>query len=171
MVTVGRIVRPQHNRGEVLVVSETDFAEDRFAVGSTLYREQDGRVEPLVVVTSREHDGRWVVGFRGVESINDADALRGLELRVAGDDLKPLAADTYYLHDLVGCVVSTSAGPIGPVVRVDVGVGIPMLVIDGDGEVLVPFTSAMCRRVDVDARTIEIDPPEGLVELNRAKRP
>jgi ribosomal 30S subunit maturation factor RimM len=45
-----------------------------------------------------------------------------------------------------------------------------MLVVAGsDGEVLVPFTEAFCRRVDVKARSVEIDPPAGLLELNVSK--
>jgi ribosomal 30S subunit maturation factor RimM len=42
-----------------------------------------------------------------------------------------------------------------------------MLVVEGRGEVLVPFASEICRRVDPAGRVIEIDPPEGLVDLNR----
>jgi 16S rRNA processing protein RimM len=172
MVTVGRIVRPQHNQGHVLLVSETDFPDDRFAVGSSLYRERDGVPEPIRIVASRERDGRWVVGFEGYTSISDAETLRGLELRVPADDLKALGPDAYYVHDLVGCAVRTVGGDaVGTVTRVDVGVGIPMLVIDGDGEVLVPFTDHLCRRVDLVTRVIEIDPVPGLLELNRPRRP
>jgi ribosomal 30S subunit maturation factor RimM len=53
-------------------------------------------------------------------------------------------------------------------VRLDTGV--PLLVIDGDGEVLVPFAEPICRRVDPIARLIEVDPPDGLLELNVARR-
>lgn len=170
MVTVGRIVRPQHNRGEVLVFSETDFAEDRFAVGATLYRERDGGVEPMRIVATRERDGRWVVGFEGVGTINEAEALRGLELRVPADTLKALGPNAYYVHDLVGCLVRARGAAVGTVLRVDVGVGIPMLVVEAEGEVLVPFSAGICRRVDLAAREIEIDPPAGLIELNRPGR-
>jgi 16S rRNA processing protein RimM len=172
MVPVGRIIRPQHNRGEVLVVSETDFAEERFAVGSRLYCERhEGQVETMTVATTRNQDGRWIVRFEGVESINDAETLRGLDVRLPADELKPLGAGAFYVHDLVGCQVRTLTGTdVGAVVRVDVGVGIPMLVIDGDGEVLVPFVDHICRRVDLDARVIEIEPVPGLLELNRPVR-
>lgn len=171
MVTVGRIVRPQHNQGHVLVVSETDFTAERFAVGSVLYRERDGVPERIVVAATRERDGRWVVGFEGYASINDAETLRGLELRVPVEELKALGSDAFYVHDLVGCAVRTTAGEaVGTVARVDLGSGSPMLVIDGDGEVLVPFIAHLCRRVDLAAKVIEIDPVPGLLELNRPRR-
>ena len=49
--------------------------------------------------------------------------------------------------------------------------GTPLLVVDGRfGEVLVPLAETICRRIDVAAKVIEIDPPGGLVELNETKR-
>jgi 16S rRNA processing protein RimM len=171
MVTVGRIIRPHHNRGHVVVMPETDFPHDRFEVGSVLYRERDGQAEPIVVSANRERDGRWVVGFEGIESINDAETLRGLDLRIPAGDVKPLGPDAFYVFDLVGCVVRTVGGEdVGPVERVDLATGVPRLVVAGDGEVLVPFTDPICRRIDPAAKVIEIDPPPGLIELNRPAR-
>jgi 16S rRNA processing protein RimM len=73
------------------------------------------------------------------------------------------------VHDLLGCDVRTTAGArVGVVSQVQIGVGIPMLVVDADGdEVLIPLTEHIVRRVGVEDRRIEIDPPEGLIELNR----
>lgn len=173
MVTVGRIVRPQHNRGEVAVAVDTDFPAERFAAGATVYREDAGRPVALTVRESRRHDGRWVVGFEGVDSIDAAESLRGLELRVPAEALVPLGPGTFYVHDLVGCRVATAAGErVGRVTRVDGGAGVPLLVVTGgDGdEVLVPFAAPVCRRVDVAAQEIVIDPPPGLIELNRPTR-
>ena len=82
MITVGRIIRPHHNRGHVVLMPETDFPHERFAVGSVLCRERDGTVEPIVVSANREREGQWVVGFEGFGSINDAETLRGVDLRI-----------------------------------------------------------------------------------------
>lgn len=171
MITVGRIIRPHHNRGHVVVMPETDFPHERFEVGSVLYRERDGKAERIVVSANRERDGRWVVGFEGFESINDAETLRGLELRVPVDAVKPLEPGAFYVFDLVGCVVRTKDGQeVGPVERVDLTTGVPMLVVAGDGEVLVPFSEAICTQIDPAAKVIDIDPPPGLIELNRPTR-
>lgn len=168
MITVGRIIKPHHNKGHVMVVPETDFPDDRFAVGSVLYRERDGRVEPIVVAAFRERDGRWVVGFEGYDSISDAETLRGLDLRIPAADVKPLGEGGYYVFDLVGCEVRTASGEVvGPVTRVDLTTGVALLVVDAGGEVLIPFSEAICTRIDPPARVIEIAPPPGLIELNR----
>jgi ribosomal 30S subunit maturation factor RimM len=50
---------------------------------------------------------------------------------------------------------------------VDPGAGVPWLVLAGADEVLVPFVDSICREVDVSAKRIVIDPPAGLIELNR----
>ncbi len=168
MITVGRIVRPQGNRGQVVVEPETDFAADRFRAGASVWWLRDGTPEPVAVVDSRPADHRWVVGLEGVASITDAEAVRGLELRIPADALRPLGDRSYYVHDLAGCVVETlNGGALGPVVRVELGTGTPTLVVAGSrGEVLVPLAEAICRLVDVEARRIVIDPPEGLIDLN-----
>ena len=173
MVTVGRIIRPHGNRGHVVVAPESDFAEERFKPGEVLRAHRpDATDDPkeLVVVASRQHDGRWVVGFEGISSINDAETLRGLEVRIPEGDLHALGPDAYYVHHLVGCEVRTLSGErIGEVSRVDLATGVPMLVVAARGEVLVPFVDAICRRVDPAARVIEIDPPDGLIALNGAR--
>ena len=168
MVTVGRVVRPHGNRGHVVVAPETDFADERFHVDEQVYVRRGEDIATLTVIASRPQAGRWIVGFAGVDSIDAAETLRDAELRIDVEALRPLDAGAFYVHDLVGCEVRTTAGArVGIVARVDLGSGVPMLVVEGRGEVLVPFASEICRRVDPAARVIEIDPPEGLVDLNR----
>ena len=172
MITVGRVVRPQGNRGQVVVAVETDFAADRFRAGAKLQTRRNDRLETLAVAESREHNGRWIVGFDGVTTIDEAEALRGVELRIEGGDLRPLDAGGYYVHDLVGCRVETTTGaPVGIVAGVQLGTGTPILTIDGtNGEVLVPLAETICRRVDVSAKLIVIEVIDGLLELNETGR-
>jgi 16S rRNA processing protein RimM len=167
MVTVGEVVRPQGNRGEVVVRSETDFPADRFRPGELVHAQRGGSTVTLTVRESRTApDGRWVVGFQGVTSIAQAEDLRGLELRIPAEAQRKLGGGRYYTHDLVGCDVTTPDGrALGRVERVELGTTVPLLVV-GPREVLIPFAEAICRRVDVESKTIVVDPPEGLVDLN-----
>lgn len=168
MVTVGRIVRPHGNRGQVVVVPESDFADERFREGEILHVAREGAVRSVTVGASRFWNGRWIIGLSGVSSIDEAEALRGLELRIPYADLRVLGPGAFYVHDLVGCEVRTVSGErVGVVEKVDLATGVPMLVVGGRGEVLVPFVDAICRRVEPAAGVIEIDPPDGLLALNR----
>jgi 16S rRNA processing protein RimM len=172
MIVIGRIVRPQGNRGEVVVESLTDFGDERFRPGAVLFVGRDGRIDEAHVTSSREHDGRWVVGLAGVRTIDEAESLRGLELRIPPDQLRALEPGRHYVHDLVGCRVETMGGErAGDVQDVRLDTGVPLLVVNGEsGELLVPFTEAICRSVDTAGRVIRIEPPEGLLEVNRTER-
>jgi 16S rRNA processing protein RimM len=171
MVSVGRVTRPHGNRGAVVVMPDTDFGEERFRPGAEVFTNREDAVAPLTVDESREYRGSWVIRFDGFGSIDDAERLRGAELRIPAEKLQPLEAGTYYVHELLGCDVRTRDGiSLGQVERVDLATGVPMLAVgSGAEEVLVPLVDAICRRVDAAGRVIEIDPPEGLIDLNRKR--
>jgi len=104
--------------------------------------------------------------------IPDVEPLAGQELRVPEAALQPLEAGQYYEYQLVGCDVETVSGMrVGSVVKVEGDAGGTRLAIEGDrGEILVPFAEDICVDVDVEARRIRINPPEGLLDLNVTKR-
>ena len=168
MVLVGRIARPHGLRGEVIVNPETDFVEDRFVSGATMWTRSERGDEALRITAVRVQNGRPVIGFDGFSSIEDVERLAGLELRVPEDALQSLGDGVYYQHQLVGCDVETVAGArIGEVSRVDGGAGGSLLTVKGvRGEVLIPFAQHICVEVDVVARRIRVDLPDGLLELN-----
>src|SRR5438270_4642848 len=120
MALVGWIARAHGIRGQVIVNPETDFPEERFQPGAELFVERGGAVQTLTVTTARFHKERPVIGIAGVETMNDAAALAGLELRVPIDRLAALPADTFYRHDLIGCQGDTRDGRTVGVAR---GVG------------------------------------------------
>jgi 16S rRNA processing protein RimM len=169
MVLVGRVARPHGIRGQVIVTPETDFVEERFRPGATLWTRSDRGEEALRINSTRVQNGRPVIGFEGFATIEEVGRLAGLDLRVPGDALQPLEEGVYYVHDLVGCVVETTAGErVGEVRRVDGGAGASVLSVAGPrGEVLVPLAADICVEVDIIGRRIRISPPEGLLELNQ----
>lgn len=166
---VGRVARAHGNRGAVIVNPDTDFLEERFAVGRELFVRRAGRIEAVRVNAMRVHLGRPIIALDGVETMNDAEEMAGLELRVPVSDLEALPAGTFYRHDLVGCRVETTAGaPVGEVGAVEGELGASRLVVRSPaGEILIPLAQAICVVIDIAARRIVVDPPEGLLELNR----
>ena len=168
MAVVGRIARPHGLRGHVLINPETDFVENRFRVGASFWARTQAGDQQLRVASVRIQQGRPVVSFEGLETIHAVQRLTGLELRVSAETLQPLTAGTFYRHELAGCVVETIGGAVvGAVARVEGGAGGSRLVIEGRrGEVLIPLALDICVEIDVQAKRIRIDPPEGLLELN-----
>ena len=169
MAVVGRIARAHGIRGQVIVNLETDFPDERFRPGAELFVERGGRVEPLTIATVRFHRERPILGLRGVETIGDAEAMAGLELRVPLDRLAALPAGTCYRHDLIGCRVETTRGEVvGVVADVEGTMAGSRLVIDGaSGEVLVPLATEICPEIDTAGKRIVINPPAGLMDVNR----
>ena len=168
-ILIGVVARTHGNRGEVVVNPETDFPEERFREGAELMtRLKDGSPATMEVVTMRMHQGRPVILFKGVASMNDAELLAGMELRVAEDDLDELLEDgEFYQRDLIGCTVVTESGDhIGEVSAVEGERGAMRLVVRSRrNEVLIPLADEICT-VDLEAKRITVRPPEGLLELN-----
>jgi 16S rRNA processing protein RimM len=165
---VGRIARAHGNRGQVIVNLETDFAEERFVAGQILRIEQDGRTRERRIVSVRFHQGRPIIAFEGVDTMDDAEALAGAELTIAASRVAPLAVGTFYHRDLIGCEVRDRAHrTIGTVVRIDGPMNRSILVVDAPGgEVLIPLVADICVQVDPAAKVVIVNPPEGLIELN-----
>lgn len=172
MVVVGRIARPHGLSGHLVVAPQSDFAEERFRPGQVVYVEVAGATSALTISAARFHQGRAIVAFEGVTSIEAAEAIGRGDVRIAPADQGALPAGVYFHHQLEGCVVSTTDGTVvGEVVRVDGAVGSSLLVVRrGSGEVLVPLASEICVEVEPAARRIVIAPPEGLLDLNESRR-
>lgn len=168
MAVVGRIARAHGNKGQVIVNLDTDFPEQRFKAGAELFVERGGKVERIAIAAVRFQHDRPVITIDGVETMNDAEALAGLELRVPREMLAVLPDGMYYHHDLVGCAVDTVDGTqVGTVSGVEESGGGHRLVVKGaKGEILIPFATEICRSVDLGRKRIVIAPPEGLLELN-----
>ena len=170
-LTVGRVAKAHGIGGEVVVEIRTDDPAARFAPGNTLRGKSSrgGEERDFVVESAREHGARLLLRLAGVTDRDTADALRGTVFVVDSDDLPPIdEPDTYYDHQLEGLHVRTVTGQdVGVVAEVLHTAGGELLAVRrGDGgEVLVPFVGAIVTSVSLGDRSVEIDPPEGLLDL------
>jgi 16S rRNA processing protein RimM len=169
-LVVGRVVRAHGVTGELVVEVRTDDPDTRFAPGTTLRAKpsRGGPERDYVVDSARELRGRLLVRLDGVADRTAADSMRGTLFLVDSADLPPIEEpDEFYDHQLEGLQVMTTAGtPVGSVAEVlHTAAGELLSVRTEGGEVLVPFVSAIVTAVSLTDQTIEIDPPEGLLEL------
>jgi len=169
LVLVGRVTRTHGHRGAVIVRPDTDFPEARFVPGAKVWIARANGPAEVTIVDAWFHNGRPIVTLEGVNSMNDAELLRGAELRVPEDALQPLPEGAFYHFQLIGCEVVTVGGEaVGTVRAVDGEAGSHRLSIGAaDGEVLVPLVTSICVSIDVAAKRIVIDPPAGLLDVNR----
>lgn len=178
-ITVARIVRPQGRYGEVLAELATDFPERFHALKRVILSEDEGRAGSLStrdtqtrqfeVERSWLHKGRVVLKLAGVDSIDQANRLRGFLVMVPYGERAALPAGAYFVHELKGCRVCTQTGSeIGTVIEVEPTAGVPLLHVQNPQNkvILIPLARAICRMIDAEAKLIIIEPPGDLLELN-----
>lgn len=177
-ILVARLIRPHGRRGELVAEILTDFPE-RFHQRARLWlippprvgsRPREMRMENFWFLRSR-----IVMKFQGVDSINEAEALRGYEVAIPFAERTQLEAGSVYVSDLIGCRVidlNRAASEVGTVVDVDrASSSTELLVVRpagrGAGEdLLIPFAANYLVRVDAEHRQLEMRLPEGLLEIN-----
>jgi 16S rRNA processing protein RimM len=164
------VARAHGIRGQVVVHPETDFMEDRFRMGQALLIGPADRPREYEIRDVRFQRGRPIVGLRGVETMDDAEALAGSDVWLPESKVGPLPEGTFYRHDLVGCeAYDTRGARLGSVTGVEGALDRSYLVIDG--HMMIPLVAHIVVAIDIKARRVTVDPPAGLVELNpkRAK--
>lgn len=169
---LARLVRPQGRHGEILADVLTDFPE-RFADRRNLALLSSETSATAVREVALEHHwlhkGRVVLKFAGTDSINDAEALRGLLVAIPATDRVSLTDGSYYIGDLIGCQVidlNAASTSIGTVEDVDPEAGLLQLKTPSGAEALVPFAKAYLVTMDIVGRRIEMRLPEGLLDIN-----
>ena len=162
-VTIALLGKPRGNRGELTAVPLSNKPE-RFETLKEVFLFGSGaRYE---VESTWFHNGSLIFKFNGVDSISEAEPLRGAEVRVPITERVSLEPGEYFQSDLIGCdVVDRRTGePIGRVTDWDDGGGSGLLVV---GDLLIPFTRSICVEIDPGGRRIAVELPEGLKDLNR----
>jgi 16S rRNA processing protein RimM len=177
---LARIRRPQGRRGEVFADLLTDFPE-KFAERERLWlltaeassaSATSSPPREVTLIAHWLHKGGIVLHFDGVDSISAAEQLAGLVVAVPLEQRAPLGEDEVYIADLAGCtLVDVSAAEpasVGVIDDVDRTAGpVALLIVrNGSAEILVPFAKDYLRKIDLEARRVEMALPEGLIDLN-----
>ncbi len=175
-VTLARILRPRGRVGEVAAEILTDFPERLTQLREVLLwdsRHPDRAPRRAALRRCWLHNRQAIFHFEGVDSINAAEPLAGLEVQVPLAERLPLPAGRYYVTDLIGCEVweggaAEKLGDVRAVQPTGEGItGTPLLVVrTARGEMLIPLAEEICTRIDPLARRIEVSLPAGLRELN-----
>lgn len=176
---IGQVLRARGLRGEVAVRLDNEGSAlltpgRRLLVtpaaprgGADERPPAPGPARWLVVAAARPLNKGWGVTFEGVRDRTAAEGLHGAAIAVAWDALPALEADEFYYEQVRGyAVVLPDGSAVGTVVGV-FETNVDMLVVTGEGgrEHLIPVVDEIVRSIDHAARRIEIDPPDGLLEL------
>ena len=150
---------------------------DRFRQGMQLSAlMKNGERRKVKIEELWPHKSWLVLKFEGVETIDDAEPLKGAELQVPQADRGKLEFGWTYLSDLAGCTVLDNGREIGKVLGVEFGAGeAPLLVVRAEASAAklpyeIPFAEAYLETVDIERKEIRMRLPEGLLEVNSPKK-
>lgn len=165
---VGKIVNTQGIKGEVRVISTTDFPEKRYKKGNVvfLFMPKSNTPIELTIKNHRRHKNFDLLLFEGYENINEVEKFRDGILKVPESQLGELEEGEYYFHEIIGCLVATKQGEeIGKVTDILTPGANDVWVVKGKNgkEQLIPYIEDVVLKVDLKEKVILIDPIEGLL--------
>jgi 16S rRNA processing protein RimM len=158
-LTVGTILAPHGVRGEFKVRLQTDDPEHLLTI-KRLYLGDEER--PRSVLEARLHAGHALIRLQGISSPETVERLRGTPLRIRGADARPLAANEYFLYQVIGLEAYDEAGNrLGRVVDLMETGANDVLVItpdDGGADILLPSLPDVVLEMDPAVGRIVVRP-------------
>lgn len=168
MIALGVIRKPHGVRGEASVEPWTnDAARFEEVTRVTLVAPDETSQRAATIASVRVHGGRVLVAFDGVDSPEAVRELSNWTIEIPDEEARTPDDGEYFLHDLVGMQLVDAAGnACGEVIDAyEGGGGILLNVRRGGGTFEVPFAAEICKEIDVGAKRIVVDIPEGLDEI------
>ena len=168
-VIVGRVRNVHGLKGELVIEPITDEPDAIFAPGRRVFVGNVRGVvkpEPVEIKTVRPFKGGFIVKLSGIDDRNEAELWRERYFLVPADDVTPLEDGEVYLHELEGMRVDFIGGKtLGKVIatyQLPQGLALDVSV-EGKKSIIIPYDRVVTS-VDREARVIQIDPPEGLID-------
>ena len=165
---VGKIVNTHSLKGEVKVISSTDFEEERFKKGSKLLITRGNQLIREVVVQSyRNHKNFLLVKFEGIDSVEEAEKLKNLQIKIDSDEVGELEENEFYFHQIIGCeVFDENDKNLGEIINILTPGANDVWVIKGENgkEILIPYIEDVVKQIDITNKKVNIEVMEGLID-------
>lgn len=164
-ILVGKIVNTHGIKGEVKVLSQTDFKDDRYHKDNKAYIDMDGEKIFVTIQKYRIHQGFDLLTFENMDDINVVEKFKGKDLYSENKNPQLLQADEYQQTALINMAVWQNDILIGNVENIRTYPQCDYLVIKkNDGsQALIPFLKAFIINVDMKLNRIDIIEMEGLL--------
>ena len=167
LIVIARAVRTHGLKGEIVAELLTDFPERFEDIEQVTVVSPSGERSAVKLEDFWFQKDRVVLKLAGYDDVDLAKTLVGSEFAVPESDRVPLEEDEFYDWELEGCTVKVGDKSIGTVRSVMRTGGAEILVISDESgkEQLVPLAESIVVEINPEAKTIVVDPPEGLLEL------
>lgn len=165
LTCIGTVKQAHGVKGELKVAPLTDTPAYYEQCGSVILETKQG-LRDFRVSRMRAAGAHWIVALDGLSDREGAEAFCGARVLLRDAELRPLRPGEYFRHDLVGCMVETVAGEsLGRVSSV-METGANDVLVVGESGVLVPMLAEVLKDVDLERKTIRIEPLPGLLEAD-----
>jgi len=165
-ITIGKIIAPRGIKGKLKVEVVTDFPQ-RFTPSSKIYINR----QPMTIDSTEWHKGKAIIKLNTIDSIEDAQRLRGQPIEIHHSQVYPLPEGQYYHFQLIGLEVWTTQGELlGTVTEILTADSNDNYVVRGaKGEILIPAIEDVIKSIDLNKGYIVVEAIEGLLSLNQKK--
>jgi 16S rRNA processing protein RimM len=162
-ITIAQVLAPWGVKGKLRVEVVTDFPQ-RLAPHSQVYLDR----RPMTIAAASQRKGQAIIKLEGIDSLTEAEKLRGKLLEIHHSQLADLPEGQYYHFQLIGLEVWTTEGRLlGKVTRILGGSSHDNYVVAAEkGEILIPAIEDVIKSVDIERGRITIEAIKGLLELN-----
>ena len=101
-VEIGKVVNTFGIKGELKIVSESDFVDYRYAVGKTIFLKMRSVLKEVKVSSFRIHKGNILITIENILDINEVEKFIGAVVLADKNDVPPLEDGEFYIDDVVG---------------------------------------------------------------------
>lgn len=164
---LGKIVKKHSFKGEVVIKLDTDEPE-LYRNMESVFVDLGNNLVPFFIEKSSLSKGTMLrVKFDDVNTEDDADSIMKSGIYLPLDLLPKLEGNQFYFHEVIGFkVIDANFGEVGVIVNINDTAAQPLFEIERDDkEIFIPLTDDFIQKVDRDNKVVQVETPEGLIEL------
>ena len=163
-VKVGKIVGTHALKGELKIRSNSDFSNERFKKGNSLYIRYHGNDIELEIISSRFHKNNYLVAFKDHQNINLVEKYVGYNVYGLKEDVE-LDDDEYFYDDLIGCQIINNDQEIGKVESVYFNGAHDVLTVQtANKKIAIPYVDAFIENEDIENKKIFVHLIKGMYD-------
>lgn len=165
-IDIGKIINTHGVRGEVKILPLTDQPE-RYDDLKYVYIDKKTGMDKYTVESVKYFKSFVILKFKEIQDMNSAETLKDLIIKIGREDAIKLPEGSYFIFDLIGCVVYTEDGKVLGELKEVLQTGSNDVYIvrnENNREVLIPALKSVVREISVKDKKITVSLPEGLVD-------
>ena len=168
-VRIARIVNTFGIKGELKIISETDFPDKRFAVGNQVQLIKNQETVLVTIASCRLNKGTYIIQFEEFNNINQVEGFKDGLIAINQDQQHELENHAFYYHQIIGLDVYTVDGEDFGVIKdiIELGSNDVWVVKRREAkkkDALIPYIDDVVKEVNLSDKRVIVDLMEGLID-------